>query len=387
MFMKENNNLDLSKLREKIDEIDRQILLLFLKRMDVCSSVAEYKKQIGKPILDLKREKEVLESKVLLLDENNKQSADEVYELFSSIMAISRKRQSRLIDKNNKKIDDLFRPVPPKENPTVVFYGTNGSYSEEAAIKYFGKTQNRFNAKNFEDAFEALKCREADYAVLPIENSNTGTIVDVMDLIEKYGFFIVGETDIPIRHCLMGTMDADIDDIRHIYSHEQGIRQSRDFLKTLTDVVCEEYYSTAQSAKKVSIDNDKTQAAIAGRRNAEIYGLKILAEDINNSDKNTTRFIVVSKNPEVTDECNKISAAFTLAHESGELYRVLSTFAHGNLNLLKIESRPLEDRNFEYMFFVDYTGNLLDENVRRVTNEVIESTGEFKILGNYKIKK
>lgn len=377
---------DLSELRAKIDSIDKQILPLFLERMDICSAVAEYKKSVNKPVLDQEREKQVLQSKIDMLEDKSR--INEVYELFSAIMSISRDRQSRELrgGKAGNKIEDLLKPKPPKENPTVVFYGADGSYSEEAAVKYFGAERKRFNAPNFEDAFTALRDGTADYAVLPIENSNTGTIVDVMDLLEKYNYYIVGEIDIPIRHCLMGVKGTEIADIKHIYSHQQGIRQSREFIKSLGGVTCEEYYSTAQSAKKVAEDGLKTQAAIAGRRNAEIYDLEILAENINSSDKNTTRFIVVSVNAEVSEECDKISAAFTLAHESGELYRVLSCFAYGNLNLLKIESRPLNDRNFEYMFFVDYTGNLLDKDVRYTTNKVIECAGEFKLLGNYKLK-
>lgn len=385
-----NKTNELSELRKKIDEIDKQILPLFLERMEICSAVADYKRSVGKPVLDSEREKQVLKSKVDMLEDKSREN--EVYELFTAIMSISRDRQSRELsrDRGRARIEDLLKPKPPVDDPIVVFYGADGSYSEEAAIKYFGGNRRRFNAKNFEDAFAALKDGSADYAVLPIENSNTGTIVDVMDLLEKYNYYIIGEIDIPIRHCLMGVKGAEISDINHIYSHEQGILQSRDFINTLSqdgkEIICEEYYSTAQSAKKVAEDGDKSQAAIAGRRNAEIYGLEILAENINSSDKNTTRFIVVATHAEVDENSNKISAAFTLPHESGELYRVLACFAHGDLNLLKLESRPLDDKNFEYMFFVDYTGNLLDENVRRITNNVIEGTGEFKLLGNYRLK-
>lgn len=383
---------DLNKLRSRIDEIDKKILPLFLERMDICSAVADYKRSVGKPVLDTERERQVLKSKVDMLNSSDKNRENEVYEFYSAIMSISRDRQTRELsrDTSRTRIEDILKPVPHVNDPSVVFYGTDGSYSEEAAIKYFGKESSRFSARTFEDAFTALKDGRADYAVLPIENSNTGTIVDVMDLLEKYNYYIIGEVDVPIRHCLMGVRGADIKDIKHIFSHEQGILQSREFLKSLekygNDIVCEEYYSTAQSAKKVAADGDKTQAAIAGRRNAEIYGLDILAENINSSDKNTTRFIVAAVHPEVDESCDKISAAFTLPHESGELYRVLACFAHGNLNLLKLESRPLFDRNFEYMFFVDYTGNLLDEETRRVTNNVIEGTSEFKLLGNYRLK-
>lgn len=381
-----DNANELKELRDRIDEIDKKILPLFLERMEVCSAVADYKRSVGKPVLDPERERQVLKSKTDMLDDKSREY--EVYELFSAIMSISRDRQTRELnrDRCSVRIEDLLNPKPHISDPKVVFYGTNGSYSEEAAVKYFGESSKRFNSKTFEGAFDLLEQGTADYAVLPIENSNTGTIVDVMDLLEKYNYYIIGEIDIPIRHCLMGVKGAKINDIKQIYSHEQGILQSRDFIKTLGDVTCEEYYSTAQSAKRVAEDGIISQAAIAGRRNAEIYGLEILAENINSSDKNTTRFIVVSTHAEIDKTCNKISAAFTVPHESGELYRILACFAHGNLNLLKIESRPLYDRNFEYMFFVDYTGNLLDEQVRRITNNVISGTGEFKLLGNYRLK-
>ena len=381
----QKNRLDI--LREEIDKIDKELLPLFLKRMDLCSSVADYRRSVGKPVLDSEREKQVLKSKMDLLTDKSREN--EVYEFFTAIMSISRDRQTRELsrDKGRKRIEDMLNPKPHIQNPRIVFYGVKGSYSEEAAIKYFGAESNRTNADSFEAAFLSLKNNKSDYAVLPIENSNTGTIVDVMDLLEKYGYFIIGEVDIPIRHCLMGVKGSKVSDIKYIYSHEQGIMQSSGFLKTLgNDIICREYYSTAKSAEKVANDNNPVQAAIAGKQNAEIYGLDILAEDINNSDKNTTRFIVVSVNSEIDVMCNKISAAFTLPHESGELHRVLACFAHGDLNLLKLESRPLDNKNFEYMFFVDYTGNLLDEKVRQITNNVIEGTGEFKLLGNYKIK-
>ncbi|HIV86414.1 MAG TPA: chorismate mutase [Candidatus Monoglobus merdigallinarum] len=380
----EKNKLD--ELRQGIDKLDKQILELFLKRMEFSSEVAEYKRKTGMPVLDSKREKQVLENKMGLV--SGEAQKYEVYQLFTAIMSISRDRQTRRLSSGRgKKIEDILKPREHIKNPSIVFYGAYGSYSEQAAVKYFGSNAERFCRQSFEDVFLALEAEEADYAVLPIENSNTGTIVDVMDLLGRYNYFIVGEVDIPIVHCLMGVKGAAVSDIKRVFSHEQGIIQSREFLKTLGDVECHEYYSTSRSARKVAEDKDKTQAAIAGRQNAELYGLEILAEGINNSEKNTTRFIVVSKEAEISGECDKISAAFTLPHESGELYRILACFAYGSLNLLKLESRPLYDKNFEYIFYVDYTGNLLDENVRRITNNVIEGTGDFKLLGNYRLIK
>ena len=382
--MNNQNQTDrLSKLSSRIDEIDGELLKLFLERMDISSAVADYKRSTGMAVLDPVREKQVLKDKTDRLFDKSKEN--EVYEFFSSIMSISRDRQNReLHRRNTRRIEDMLKPKAHVDDPVVAYFGTEGSYSEEAAIEYFGEDAKRFNAKNFEDAFLSLKDDKADYAVLPIENSYTGTISDVIDLLADYNYYIVGEAAIPIRHCLLGLPGASVGDIRHIYSHEQGIMQSMDFLKTLKDVEWDTYFNTARSAKMVAESGDKTKAAIASRRSARLYGLDILAEDINNSNKNTTRFIVVSKAPELDKDCDKISAAFTLPHESGELHRVLACFARGGLNLLKIESRPLPDRNFEYKFFVDYVGNLLDEDVRRITNGVIEGTSEFELLGNYK---
>ncbi len=376
---------ELEQLRQRIDQIDRQLLPLFLERMKVCSQVADYKRAVGMAVLDSEREKQVLADKMKLLDEPGMEA--EVYEFFNSIMAISRVRQTRELtgEEDRVRVEDTLGISRNRiDTPKVCYFGSEGAYSEEAAIDFFGENSDRFYVTGFEDAFVALKEDKADYAVLPIENSSTGTIADVMDLLERYSYYIVGETDIPIRHCLMGIKGASLSDIKTVFSHEQGILQSREFLKNLPDAECIPYQSTALSAKAVADRGDCSQAAIAGRRNADLYGLEILAENINSSDVNTTRFVVISKCPEINEDCDKISIAFKLKHQSGQLHRLLSTFAHGNLNLLKLESRPIPGRCFEYTFFVDYTGNLLDEKVQEVTDSIIEGTLDFKLLGNYK---
>lgn len=376
---------ELTELRQEIDKIDRQLLPLFLERMKLCCKVADYKRKSGMAVLDTKRERQVLESKMELLDKPGMES--EVYEFFNAVMAISRLRQGRELAESRRRlrIGDVIENLSERKvNPRICYFGSEGAYSEEAAIKYFGGGSDRFYAKTFEDAFVNLKENKADYAVLPIENSSTGTIAEVMSLMEQYGFYIVGEVYVPIRHCLMGIQGAQLSDIRTVYSHEQGILQSQEFLKTLDDVSCETYYSTALSAKAVAESGDKSKAAIAGRRNAEIYKLDILAENINNNDVNTTRFAVIAKTPEISGESDKISVAFTLPHESGSLHHLLAVFASGGLNLLKLESRPIPSKRFEYMFYADYAGNLLDSHVREVTDSVICDSGEFKFIGNYK---
>ena len=375
---------ELEALRKEIDRVDRAILPLFLERMELCGGVADYKRKVGMPVFDPVREKQVLENKLKLLDGG--EMAEEVYEFFNSVMTISRVRQNRMLTDVTDKTrcaDILAVTVPKKENPRVVYFGTEGAYSEAAAISCFGKDCDRFSAPSFEAAFEALADDSADYAALPIENSSTGTIAEVADLLIKYSYYITGEVYVPVRHCLLGTYDAELSDIKRIYSHEQAVLQCGDFIKKLGGAECETHFSTALAAKTVSEKGDKSIAAIADARNAEIYSLKILARDINSSEGNTTRFVVISKRPEAEKNADKISAAFTLKHESGQLYQILSGFARGGLNLLKLESRPIPEKPFEYRFFVDYSGNLADAAVRSITDTAIEETMNFTLLGNY----
>lgn len=382
---------ELEQLRQNIDAIDRQLLPLFLDRMELCSKVADYKRSVGKPVLDASRERQVLDNKIKLLEELGRDGdmKQEVYEFFNTIMSISRVRQTRELSgqEHRVRIDDLLKQAKSRvQNPAICYFGSQGSYSEEAAISYFGEGSNRFSAKTFAEAFASLKADKADYLVLPIENSSTGTIAEVMELLLAYGYYIVGEEKIAIRHCLLGVKGATLEDVKTVYSHEQGILQCGDFLHSLGDVHCEEYYSTALSAQAVAEKQDKSLAAIAAKRNAELLGLEVLAENINNNETNTTRFAVIAKQPEVDENCNKVSIAFTLPHESGQLQRLLACFAQAGLNLLKLESRPIVNKPFEYMFLADYTGNLLETSVREVTNSVIEGTQEFTWLGNYKGK-
>lgn len=375
---------ELDELRREIDAIDKELLPLFRERMEVSGRVADFKRKNGMEVLDAGREKQILENKMKQVD--GEREKREVYEFYHAIMAISRLRQTAELADSSKKpnVKEIFSPAPPKEKPKVVFQGSPGAYSEEAAVRYFGEDTERFCVKTFEDAFLALKEDTADYAILPIENSYSGTIVKNIDLLEKYSYYIVGEINIPIRHCLMGLPGAKLSDIRKVYSHEQGIIQCEKFLKSLQDAECVPYYNTALSAKLVAENKEPSFAAVAGKRAASLYGLSVLAENIEDSDKNTTRFAVIKKHPEHSNECDKVSCVFTLPHESGELYRVLSVFASGGLNLIKLESRPVHKHNFEYMFFVDYSGNLADTHVMEVTDSVIAGTADFKLLGNYK---
>ncbi len=380
---------ELEQLRQQIDAVDRQLLPLFLERMELCSKVADYKRAARMPVLDAKREAEVLANKLELLPDAEKARANEVYEFFRSIMAISRILQTRELgaEQDRIRIEKLLEgTTAPKESPTVCYFGSEGSYSEEAAISYFGEGAERFSVRTFREAFAMLREEKADYLVLPMENSSTGTIAEVLELLLQYGYYLVGEEKIAIHHCLLGIKGATTEDIRKVYSHQQGILQCAEFLRTLPHAECVEYDSTALSAKTVAERKDKSLAAIASKRNATLLGLEILAEDINSSAVNTTRFGIIARKPEIDESCDKVSIAFTLPHESGQLHRLLACFAQAGLNLLKLESRPIPSEPFAYMFLADYTANLLNPDARDVTDSVIEGTKEFTFLGNYRSK-
>ena len=282
--------------------------------------------------------------------------------------------------------------------PRVAFAGERGAYAEAAAIQFFEDDASIIPHASFEDVFKSITGGGADYGVLPIENSSTGAIAAVYDLFARYRAVIVGETAVAVRHCLMALPGASIDTIKNVYSHEQGFYQSRDFLSDHPDWQCVPYHNTAVAAHMVAESGDISFAAIAGKRAAELYGLDILAEDINSSNVNTTRFVVISPMPEIRPGANKISIAFTLPHTRGSLYRLLGIFDEQGLNLCKIESRPLPDAPWEYRFYLDFLTDPADayhaENETSESEEdaaayidllrqIIAGTGSFDYLGYY----
>lgn len=268
--------------------------------------------------------------------------------------------------------------------PTIGFQGVPGSFSEQALFEYFGSHISTRSVKEFEDIFIELKRGTIDFGVLPIENSSTGGISDVYDLLNKYDNYITGEICLKVEHHLVGIEGMKLDDIREVYSHSQGFSQCREFLKDYPDWKLIPYYNTAKSAEYVMQQNSRSMAAISSCRASELYGLKILKSHINSNASNTTRFVVVGKELNTTTECNKITAVFSTAHKAGSLYKVLRHFAENNINLLKIESRPIIEKPWEYFFHIDFEGNLNDERVQLAVESVKENSSYFKFIGNYK---
>ena len=375
---------DLSELRSQIDEIDAQMIELYQKRMDVSKEVAEYKISANKPVLDKQREEEKIKKLTSFAkDEFERQGIKELFEL---IMSTSRKKQYQLLNQNHKSFDLGFiqRKSYDFSECKVVFQGVEGAYSQEAMNQFFGNQLHEyFSVESWRDAMETLTKGKADYAVLPIENSTAGAVTQNYDLLTEYDVAIIGEQEIPINHCLLGVKGAAFDDIKKVYSHPQAIFQCDKFLTEHNYIVAEALQNTAMAAKKVKEENDKTQAAIAGKINAFIYDLEVIDEGIQDETNNVTRFIIVSKNKEYKTDAQKISISFEIPHEEGSLYHILSHFIFNGLNMTKIESRPIKNKQWEYRFFIDFNGNLKDEAVINALIGLKEETSSLKILGNY----
>ena len=374
--------MDLKDLREQIDGIDGQIVALFERRMDICKQVAEYKICTGKKVLDKSRETEKL-AKVRSLTHNEFNGVC-IVELFEQIMSMSRKLQYQLLMENGRLEKLSFIGVDQLEtkNVRVVFQGAEGAYSQAAMIQYFGDSIDSFHVDSFRDAMDAIDEGSADFAVLPIENSTAGIVSEIYDLLQEYENYIVGEQIIKIEHCLLGVPGAKLEDIKTVYSHPQSLMQSTRFL-SVHDWRQISMQNNAFAAKKVADDQDKSQAAIASEYAAAVYGLNVLQKKVNQSGTNSTRFIIVSGQKIFKKDAKKISICFEVPHESGSLYHMLSHFIYNHLNMTKIESRPIEDRNWEYRFFIDFEGNLADGAVKNALRGLREEARNMKILGNY----
>lgn len=373
----------LEELRKELDKIDDQITGLFEQRMKVCEEVGEFKVKNGRKVYDRCREMEKLTDVASrVTGEFNKKG---IRELYQQLMSMSRKLQyQQLVNAGSLgrlpfiRIDDLER-----ENIRVVYQGTEGAYSQAAMRQYFGKDINNFHVRTFREAMEAIEDGAADYAVLPIENSTAGPVIEMYDLLDEFENYIVAETILPVVHTLSGLPGARLSDIKRVYSKAEALMQTEHFLNEHPDWQRISVVNTAIAAKKVLEDQDITQAAVCSSYAAEVHGLSILVDEINDVPDNSTRFIVVTNQKVFLKNASKISIRFELPHKSGSLYEILSHFIYNDLNMTKIESRPIKGRPWEYCFFVDFEGNLEQPAVKNAIRGIREETQNMKILGNY----
>ena len=375
--------MDLSTLRNEIDRIDSQLVQLYEQRMEICSQVAEYKIENGKKVFDKTREEEKL-ARVRSLTHNDFNSQG-VTELFEQIMAMSRKLQYQMLESHGRTSRLPFIPVEnlDTKKARVVFQGAEGAYSQAAMMRFFGERIDSIHVDSFRDAMSAIEEGSAEFAVLPIENSTAGIVSEIYDLLVEFENYIVGEQIIRCEHCLLGLENAEISDIRTVYSHQQGLSQCKSFLQEHRDWKQIPLENTAMAAKKVAEDGDVTQASISSAFAAKCFGLKVLKENIYSNRANSTRFIIVTNQRIYQKDAKKISICFETPHTSGSLYNILSHFIYNNLNMFGIQSRPIPGRNWEYRFFIDFEGNLNDSAVKNALRGIREEATNMKILGNY----
>ena len=364
----------LTRLRKKIDEIDRQMLALFEQRMGATKQVGAFKKANHLPVFVPEREKEVLKSRTEAVQ--NPEYKQATADFFAYIMALSRRQQQA---------DMPLRPphVGTLPHKRGAYLGRPGSYSEAALYTLLPQAEAALAADSFAGVLEKLKRGEADIAVLPVENTSTGAINDVLDLLSMHHLYIAAELTLPVRHVLAAPKGAALGDIQRVYSHPQGFLQCAEFLSKMGSPKQIPMPSTADSAAFVAESQSAENAAIASRHAAELYGLAVLAEDIQSADTNTTRFIAVSRQPETAPDANTVSLAFTLPHQSGSLHAALGVFARHGLNLLYIASRPLAGHNFEYLFFADVSANPQSKEVQAALDELQHMAASLQLLGCY----
>lgn len=380
----EEYQVEIQKCREEIDNVDKELVQLFEKRMDVAAKVAKVKKKFGRGTLDSAREREKL---ALVAEMASEGMEDYVHVLYSLMMELSSSYQDKLNAGENalkSEIENALENTPKlfPERAIVACQGVEGANSQLACEKLFKIPKIMF-VKSFENVFGAVENGMCRYGILPIENSTAGSVNEIYDLMRQYRFKIVKSVRVKVNHNLLVHKDAKREDIKEIYSHEQALNQCEKYLKTFDNVkinICE---NTAVAAKMVAESGRKDVAALSSDACAELYGLKCLECSVQDLDNNYTRFICISKQLEIYPGAERTSIMMTLKHRPGALYKVLSRFFALGINLVKLESRPLPERDFEFMFYFDLENSVYSDKFIQLICELDDLGDEFRYLGSY----
>jgi len=380
----------LGKFRNEIDQIDAELAGLIERRLEIARKIGEYKRERGMPVTDAAREEKILEQ-VASLTEKTK-NVPYIMRIWRLIMEIGRDIQvGGKTDLSGLELFLVHRLMEssrePVADPFVVFQGIDGSNSHEATTAYFGKNVRTSCVASFDKVCRSVMDGEADYGVLPFENNTTGAVARVRELIDKYGLYISGEQNIRVEHCLLAQKGAALDGIREVFSHEQALQQCTYFLESHENLRGVAGANTAVCARDVAVMGDPRKAAIASPFAAELYGLDVLSSAVNDNPNNCTRFVVVSKYPELSPDRDKVSLLFTVHHRTGALHRVLSIFADYKLNMTKLESIPLGGADFEYLFLADFIGDVAQNNTQKALALIYNECSRVRVLGNYKNKR
>ena len=376
--------MDLTQLRNEIDKIDNELVKLFGQRMDVAAQIADYKKENKLPILVPAREREKL---VDVAEKAGPEMANYTRVLYSMLFELSRSYQSKRNDTKSalyKKITEAIEITPKlfPQAPMVACQGVEGAYAQIACEKMI-KNPFIMYFKSFEGVFNAIDQGLCQYGILPLENSTAGSVKKVYDLMIHHNFSIVRTFRLKIDHNLLAMPGAKIADIREIYSHEQAINQCSAFLNSLSGVKIIPVENTAVAARMVAQSGRSDVAALSSRSCEELYGLSCLAANIQDKGNNRTRFICISKNLEIYPGADKTSIMMVLNHKPGALYKVLARLYVLGINVTKLESRPIPDRDFEFMFYFDLDTSIYSEEFVQLMCELDELCEEFKYLGSY----
>ena len=377
----ENN---LQDLRARIDAVDDEILRLFQERMNISSGIAEYKKANNLPVMDLKRERDKLSD---LIEKSSGEFKSYTSVLYSLLFELSRSYQDRILypssdlkEKVSYAIDNTNKLFPPCA--TVACQGVEGAYSQHACEKLFQIPRIMY-FNNFAGIFASIDKGLCDYGVLPIENSTAGSVKQIYDLMMYYNFNIVRSVRVKVDHNLLAKKGVDISKIREIYSHEHALAQCTNFINSLDNVKVTVVENTAVAAKMVAESDRDDVAAISSRSCAPLYGLDCLASSVQDKGNNYTRFICISKNLEIYPGADRTSLMMIISHKPGALYRVLSRFYALGINLVKLESRPIPDRDFEFMFYFDLDTPVYSSEFIQLICELDSLCEEFRYLGSY----
>ena len=367
--------MDLTQLRGQINEIDKELEDLFMKRMDVCLQVAEYKIENNMEVFQAEREKEIIKR---VRDNADKGMENPAEVFFTTLMDISKSKQYQRFFVKNDSIS--CEPLDLNSFAKVAVPGTAGSYSEEAAKKMLPDSELMFFS-DFEDVFRSVQDGQTDFGVLPIRNTTAGTVARTYELMRKYDFRICASTKVRVSHCLAARKGVSADEIKIVYSHEQAISQCSEFIKK-NGLKAHHYANTALAAEYVS-KSDEPYAAICSEFCAEDLGLEILSRDIANASANYTKFILISKDKLKVENADIITVSLALPHTQSALYRLLTKFSVAGLNLTMIESRPIANTDFDVVFYLDFEGDISDPAVSKLINELRSELSYFKFLGNY----
>lgn len=365
----------LDACRQEIDKLDDSLAALLERRFEIVEEIGRLKSDSGMAVRDNAREGEILDRVSAKL--KNPAYKDRVQMILRNVMEASRSLQDSI------RCVETTLNIDPVKGARVAYGGIPGSYGESALIKYFGSAAGSMHARDtFAEVCDALQEGSVDYGVLPIENTITGAITEVYDLIRNRNLHIVGETCLPIVHNLIGHKGAKLEDITQVYSHPQGLEQCSAFLDAKGSWQQMPMKNTALGVLHVAESKDKSSAAIGSVRAADLYNLEVLAPAIQNSIVNKTRFLIVSTKMEVSPDANRTSMVLVTRHEAGSLHELLGCFE--NVNMVRIESRPVPDRPWEYYIYLDAEAGFDDVNFQKALQEVRPMCPYFKLLGSYR---